>query len=92
MPSGAPDPYAIQAAAPIAMPVVPAASDSAAGGRGQSARASANGVARIAACAASEIQTTWEDAVSGALANTKPVKEALSEGSKALQAILDRSG
>ena len=40
--------------------------------------------------AASEIQTTWEDAVSGALANTKPVKEALSEGSKALQAILDK--
>lgn len=42
--------------------------------------------------AASEIQTTWEDAVSGALANTKPVKEALSAGSQALQAILDRSG
>jgi multiple sugar transport system substrate-binding protein len=42
--------------------------------------------------AASEIQTTWEDAVSGALANTQPVKEALSQGSKALQAILDRSG
>jgi multiple sugar transport system substrate-binding protein len=41
--------------------------------------------------AASEIQTTWEDAVSGALANTQPVKEALSQGSKALQAILDRS-
>jgi ABC-type glycerol-3-phosphate transport system substrate-binding protein len=42
--------------------------------------------------AASEIQTTWEQAVSGALANTTPVKEALTQGSKALQAILDRSG
>lgn len=42
--------------------------------------------------AASEIQTTWEQAVGGALANTTPVKEALSQGSKALQAILDRSG
>jgi multiple sugar transport system substrate-binding protein len=42
--------------------------------------------------AASEIQTTWEQAVSGALANTTPVKEALSQGSKALQAVLDRSG
>jgi ABC-type glycerol-3-phosphate transport system substrate-binding protein len=41
--------------------------------------------------AASEIQTTWEQAISGALANTTPVKDALAEGSKALQAILDRS-
>ena len=41
--------------------------------------------------AASEIQTTWEQAVSGALAKTTPVKDALTEGSKALQAILDRS-
>jgi multiple sugar transport system substrate-binding protein len=40
---------------------------------------------------ASEIQTTWEQAVGGALANTTPVKDALSQGSKALQAILDRS-
>jgi len=42
--------------------------------------------------AASEIQTTWEDAVGGELANTTPVKDALSQGSKSLQAILDRSG
>lgn len=42
--------------------------------------------------AASEIQTTWEEAVGGALANTTPVKEALMQGSKALQAIIDRSG
>jgi multiple sugar transport system substrate-binding protein len=42
--------------------------------------------------AASEIQTTWEQFVGGALANTTPVKEALSQGSRAVQAILDRAG
>ena len=41
--------------------------------------------------AATEIQTTWEAAVSAALANTTPVKEALTEGSKQIQAILDRT-
>ncbi|HWQ15958.1 MAG TPA: substrate-binding domain-containing protein [Roseiflexaceae bacterium] len=40
--------------------------------------------------AATEIQTTWEAAVSGALANTTSVKDALAEGSKQIQAILDR--
>ncbi|MEN9935072.1 MAG: hypothetical protein RLZZ387_1651 [Chloroflexota bacterium] len=39
---------------------------------------------------ASEIQTAWEAAVSAALANTTPVKDALTEGSKQIQAILDR--
>lgn len=37
-----------------------------------------------------EIVTAWEAAVSGALANTTPVKESMSEGSKAIQAILAR--
>jgi len=41
--------------------------------------------------AATEIQTTWEAAVSGALAKTSPIKDALTEGSKQIQAILDRS-
>ena len=41
--------------------------------------------------AATEIQTTWEAAVSAALANTTPVKDALTEGSKQIQAILDRT-
>jgi ABC-type glycerol-3-phosphate transport system substrate-binding protein len=45
----------------------------------------------VAHVAASEIQTTWEQAISGALANTTPVKDALAEGSKALQGILDRN-
>ncbi|MBC8077377.1 MAG: hypothetical protein H7Y32_14985 [Chloroflexales bacterium] len=40
--------------------------------------------------AATEIQTTWEAAVSAALANTTPVQQALDEGHTALQAILDR--
>ena len=40
--------------------------------------------------AATEIQTTWEAAVSAALANTTPVQQALDEGNQALQAILDR--
>lgn len=37
-----------------------------------------------------EIQQTWEAAVSAALANTQPLKEAMVEGSKQVQAILDR--
>lgn len=40
--------------------------------------------------AITEIVTAWEAAVSGALANTTPVPEALAEGSKTIQAILDR--
>jgi multiple sugar transport system substrate-binding protein len=44
----------------------------------------------VAHVAASEIQTTWEAAVSAALAKTTPVKDALADGSKQIQAILDR--
>jgi ABC-type glycerol-3-phosphate transport system substrate-binding protein len=44
----------------------------------------------VAHAAATEIQTTWEAAVSAALANTTPVQQALDEGNAALQAILDR--
>jgi ABC-type glycerol-3-phosphate transport system substrate-binding protein len=40
--------------------------------------------------AATEIQTAWEAAVSGALANTTPVQEALNEGNQQIQSILDR--
>lgn len=37
-----------------------------------------------------ELQTAWETAVSAALANTTPLKEALDQGNAAIQAILDR--
>ncbi|MCX6049869.1 MAG: extracellular solute-binding protein [Chloroflexi bacterium] len=37
-----------------------------------------------------EIQTAWETAVSGALTNTTPVDQALKEGAKQIQDILDR--
>lgn len=41
--------------------------------------------------AITEIVTAWEAAVSGALAKTKPVKDSLTEGNKAIQTILDRA-
>jgi multiple sugar transport system substrate-binding protein len=37
-----------------------------------------------------ELQTAWETAVSAALANTEPLKEALDKGNTTIQAILDR--
>lgn len=37
-----------------------------------------------------ELQTAWETAVSAALANTTPLKEALDSGNAAIQAVLDR--
>ena len=37
-----------------------------------------------------ELQTAWETAVSAALANTTPVKEALTTGAQTIQAVLDR--
>lgn len=37
-----------------------------------------------------EIQTAWESAVSAALANTTPLKEALDAGNQQIQSILDR--
>ncbi len=37
-----------------------------------------------------EIQTAWEAAVSAALANTTPLKEALDTGNQQIQSILDR--
>lgn len=44
----------------------------------------------VAHPAANEIQTAWEDAVSGALAKTASVKDALSAGHQNIQAILAR--
>ncbi len=37
-----------------------------------------------------EILTQWEAAISAAMSNTTPMREALAEGNKAIQAILDR--
>jgi ABC-type glycerol-3-phosphate transport system substrate-binding protein len=38
-----------------------------------------------------ELQTAWETAVSAALSNTTPLKQALDEGNANIQAILDRT-
>ena len=48
------------------------------------------GVPDVGHKAYTEIQLTWEAAVGNALAKVAPVKEALVEGSKQVQAILDR--
>ena len=48
------------------------------------------GVPDVGHKAYTEIQQTWEAAVSAALANTTPLKQAMTEGSQQVQAILDR--
>jgi ABC-type glycerol-3-phosphate transport system substrate-binding protein len=44
----------------------------------------------VAHQSATEIVTTWEAAASGVLAKVTPIKDGLTEASKAIQAILDR--
>lgn len=51
---------------------------------------SANGIPDVTHPAFTEIQQTWEAAVSAALANTQPVADAMTQGHQQVQAILDR--